>query len=418
MATIKKRVGKKLPGQKPKVSYQARVRRLDYPTETMTFDTKQEAQDWASGLEDRMVQSRHVVDKNSRRVTLEQVIKEYLKLRVPSLKGHQPRYETLDWKKRPLAKRIIGSITVADVIDWIDERLEDQVGLYQRDRFGKLVLDQDGSPKPGKNPRPIKPKTVINELRRLSAIFSWAHSELEMHALVNPVQLVPEARMPKAKGRDRRLKRGELRQILMAAKQDDLPLIGRIVEFAVETACRRAEIAKLRLRHYDADNCVVWVHDTNNDEDRDVGLSHRAKQILDQIIEERGLEDPDAKFFPVDPDEISRAFCLELLIGNAPFALCILRALLLREGAYLRLLPGTLPAPGLLGGCLDLLLRLGFVLEEKANSPVQDGRAHRKVSIVLSGWTAVAVGVDAALEVELAKRLQGCIRAIRADPVG
>lgn len=298
MATFTKRSGK----------WHARVRRKGYPTECKAFDTKREAQDWAGGVEDRMAQNRYVIDKNSRRVTLERVIDEYLERRVPNLKGHQPKYETLDWKKRPLAKRVIGTITVADVIDWIDERLEDQVGLYQYDMFGKVIRDKAGNPKPGKNPRRIKPKTVLNELRRLSAIFSWAKSDLEMHALINPVKLIPEERMPKAKGRERRLKKGELRQILRAAKQDEIAHIGLIIEFAIETACRRAEIAKLKLRNYDPENKVIWVLDTKNDDDRDVGLSERAQEILEQVIEAQGLEAPDAKFFPLEPDEISRAF--------------------------------------------------------------------------------------------------------------
>jgi hypothetical protein len=69
-----------------------------------------------------------VVDKDSRRVTLEEVIDEYLKRRVPKLKGDQPRYETLKWKRRPLAKRIIGHITVADIIAWPPPRLAESVG--------------------------------------------------------------------------------------------------------------------------------------------------------------------------------------------------------------------------------------------------------------------------------------------------
>jgi integrase len=125
--------------------------------------------------------------------------------------------------------------------------------------------------------------------------------------------------MPKAKGRDRRLKKGELRQLLAAAKEDELPLVGVIIEFAIETACRRAEIAKLKLKNYDAAAHTLDVLGTKNGDDRRIGLSPRARQILDAIIKERGLTDPDARFFPVHPDEISRAFrrcCRMTVVGG------------------------------------------------------------------------------------------------------
>jgi len=303
MASITKRVSKT-----GRVTYQARARRRGYPLECKTFASRQEAKDWAAGVEGEMAQNRYLVDKDSRRVTLEEVIDEYLERRVPKLKGDQPKFQTLDWKKRPLAKRIIGTITAADVIEWMDKRLKEQVDVYQRDLRGRIKYGPTGRPLPNPKARQIAPKTVLNELRRLSAIFSWAQSVLEMHALVNPVKLIPSDLLPKARGRDRRLKKGELEQLLAAAKHDEQPLIGPIILFAIETACRRGEIAKLRLRDYNADAQTLDVRGTKNGDDRTIGLSPRAIQILEAIIQERGLTDPDAFFFLLMPDEISFAF--------------------------------------------------------------------------------------------------------------
>ncbi len=303
MASITKRVSKT-----GKVSYQARARRKGYPLECKTFDTRQEAKDWAAGVEGLMAQNAYVVDKDSRRVTLEEVLDEYLKRQVPKLKGRQPYYEVLEWKRRPLAKRIIGHITVADIIAWVDERLNERVGLHRRNMRGQIIYSRDGKPLPGRRPRKIRPKTVLNEFTRLSAVFTWAQTELEMHALVNPCKLVPDGRRPKARGRDRRLKKGELKQILAAAKHDEMALIGPITEFAVETACRRAEIAKLKLKDYDRDAHTLAVRGTKNGDDRDIGLSPRARQILEQIIAERVLTEPDTLLLPVMPDDITHAF--------------------------------------------------------------------------------------------------------------
>src|SRR5690606_11189385 len=77
---------------------------------------------------------------------------------------------------------------------------------------------------------------------------------------------------------------------------------------------------------------------------------------------------------------------------------------------------GAPPALCLLVGNLDRLLDLRFVLAEEPNSLVHDGRPHRNISMNLARGTAITVGVDTALEIELAKRLQGCFGTIRAHP--
>ena len=59
------------------------MRRRRYPLECKSFDTSQEAKDWAGGVEGLMAQNAYVVDKDSRRVTLEEVIDAYLERRVP-----------------------------------------------------------------------------------------------------------------------------------------------------------------------------------------------------------------------------------------------------------------------------------------------------------------------------------------------
>jgi integrase len=129
-----------------------------------------------------------------------------------------------------------------------------------------------------------------------------------MPALVNPIALLPTNSRPKGNERDRRLEPGELRRLVKAAEQDELPLIGPIIEFAVETACRRREITRFRLRDYDRRMRTLKVRDTKNGEDRVIGLSSKARAILDRIIEERGLTDLDDRFFPVTPNEITWAF--------------------------------------------------------------------------------------------------------------
>jgi len=171
---------------------------------------------------------------------------------------------------------------------------------------GQLIHER-GKPVRGK-PRPIAKKTVLNELTRLSAMFTWAKTEFRMPALVNPIALMPRSSRPKGNKRKRRLEPGELRRLVKVAEQDELPLIGPIVEFAVETACRRREITRLRLRDYDRRMRTLKIRETKNGEDRVIGLSSKARAILDRINEERRLTDPEDRFFAVTPNEITWAF--------------------------------------------------------------------------------------------------------------
>lgn len=306
MATFTKRNGK----------WHVRIRRKGYPVQCGVFDSKREAEDWAGGVESQMAKRLHIVDKRSHVLTLGKVIDAYIATVIDAyadkppaerrLKGHQPRYEALFWGRQDLAARIIGSISPDDVAAWMDDRLEDMVDVYKRDRFGKVVYER-GRPVSGR-PRPIAKKTVLNELTRLSAIFTWARTEYRMPALVNPIALMPRSSRPKGKERDRRLAPGELRRLVKAAEQDELPLIGPIIEFAVETACRRREITRIRLRDYDQRMRTLKIRETKNGEDRVIGLSRKARGLLDRIVNERGLTDPDARFFPVKPNEITWAF--------------------------------------------------------------------------------------------------------------
>src|SRR3546814_10936125 len=112
----------------------------------------------------------------------------------------------------------------------MEDRLEDEVDVYKRDMKGQVIYER-GKPVRGK-PRRIAKKTVLNELTRLSAIFTWARTEYKMPALVNPIALIPSNRRPKPNERDRRLEPGELHRLVKAAEQDELPLIGPIIEFA------------------------------------------------------------------------------------------------------------------------------------------------------------------------------------------
>jgi integrase len=93
--------------------------------------------------------------------------------------------------------------------------------------------------------------------------------------LVNPVSQIRKPKLPK--GRDRRLLPGELDRIVSASES---PVLSSIVQFALETAMRRSEIAGMTWGQVDLKRRTVTLLETKNGEKRIVPLSSEAVRIL------------------------------------------------------------------------------------------------------------------------------------------
>ena len=119
-----------------------------------------------------------------------------------------------------------------------------------------------------------------------------------MGGLVNPVSQIRKPKLPK--GRDRRLLPGELDRIISASES---PALSSIVQFALETAMRRSEIAGMTWDRVDLKKKTVSLHDTKNGEKRIVPLSPEAVRILSGIP--RRL---DGEVWGMEPDSITQAF--------------------------------------------------------------------------------------------------------------
>ena len=144
----------------------------------------------------------------------------------------------------------------------------------------------------------ISPNTVLLDLALLSHLFTIAFKEWGMTGLVNPVQQVRKPKLPK--GRDRRLKPGELERILEASGSS---LLGRIVGLALETGMRRSEIAGMTWNQLDLKKKTVTLPETKNGEKRIVPLSSEAVRILSDLP--RRI---DGKIWGVEEQSITRAF--------------------------------------------------------------------------------------------------------------
>ncbi|WP_291511649.1 site-specific integrase [Acidithiobacillus sp.] len=233
------------------IGYQVHVRKRGYPTQTKTFRRKRDAEAWARLIESEMERGLWRDRSESESTTLEECIQRYLAEVTPGKKnGHPEELRLRQWLRRPIAKRFMSAIRGRDVAE--------------------TIKDMEGEGKSG--------NTIRLHLAVLSHLFKVARTEWGMEAISNPVEAVRKPKLPQ--GRERRLIVDEEARLLEACRQDENPDILSIVQFAIETAMRRAEICGLRWENVNLAGRVALLPDTKNGNARRVPLSSAAVAVL------------------------------------------------------------------------------------------------------------------------------------------
>ena len=111
--------------------WRAEVRRRGYKPVYHTFDTKQQAQQWARCIEGEMDAGSFVDRTQAERTTLAQALERYLKEIVPEKRHpYQEQRRVARWLEHPLAFRTLASLRGADFARHRDERRADgQAGV-------------------------------------------------------------------------------------------------------------------------------------------------------------------------------------------------------------------------------------------------------------------------------------------------
>ena len=291
MATIRKR------GQ---YQWEAQVRRRGYPAQSKTFNTKAEAEAWASMIESEMSRGVWVSRAEAETTTFYEALTRYEEEVSATKKGAGPESSVLKTlRDTDLARRPLASIRSADVARLRDEWLK----VY-------------------------RPATVLRRLAVASHVFSIARKEWGMESLSNPVELVRKPQPENARTRrittgvvpadspgednaasDRGAQDGELERIVSASGSELLP---SIIWLAVETAMRRGEIVALQWEYVDLKRRVAHLPATKNGSARDVPLSSRAVSVLQALKNTRdgasGAEGESGRVFKIRSDAVTRAF--------------------------------------------------------------------------------------------------------------
>lgn len=272
MASIRKRGA---------LQWEARVRRAGYPLQSVTCESRAQAEAWARSIEAEMDRGVFVSRAEAERTTLGEALERYAREFTPSKKGASIELRRIAaWKRHNLSQRTLASLRSTDFAYFIAERQAQGIGA----------------------------NTIRLELALISHLLAIARTVWGMESLGNPVNTARAARPKVPRGRDRRLLPGEEPRLMAAthafeASRTTAGPIASLIGFALETGMRRGELGAMRWDHLERDKHVLRVPESKNDEPRRVPLSNRAMQILTALP--RRL---DGQVWGIRNDSITQAF--------------------------------------------------------------------------------------------------------------
>lgn len=236
-------------------SWRAKVRRAGLPPIVRTFDTKTEAQRWATNIEAQADTGILQDQLSADAVTLHDALARYARDVTPSKKGARQEASRIKrWQRHELAGLPLGQIRASHLASWRDTRL-----------------------KAG-----TSPTTIRTDLALISHLYTTARKEWSI-PVTNPCA---DVRLPApARGRDRRLEGDEEKRLLEACRPypdengksvTQTPWLAPAVELAIATAMRLGELVSLKWQDVDWQARTAFLRDTKNGDVRRVPLSKAA----------------------------------------------------------------------------------------------------------------------------------------------
>ena len=153
--------------------------------------------------------------------------------------------------------------------------------------------------------REIAPASVLRDLQLLSHVIEIGRREWGLSLPKNPVKAI---RKPTA--RDRRLRQDEAeeKRLLEACRTFSNQWFPPDVKFAIETEMRRGEKLSLSWKDVHLDRRYVHLRDTKNGDTRDVPLSPKTIDILQQLRHQKGISNEMDVVFPIHFEALKSAW--------------------------------------------------------------------------------------------------------------
>ena len=227
-----------------------RVRKHGQPSQSKTFNFKQDAHKWAVMIERELDQGLlGCVDKS---VTLGDLLKRYLK----EVTSHKKSCDKEAWRVKALLKRSISGVSLSNLNSAI-------ISSY---KYSRLT---DGA------------RTTRYDLALIRHCLEFARLEWGYYLPTNPVDLVSKPKLNKP--RDRRVGKEDIETLMHALRNTKVTYLKPLILIAIETGLRQGELVKLMWNDVDLDSRLLKVKDTKNGEDRVVPLSNKSLSILQSL---------------------------------------------------------------------------------------------------------------------------------------
>ena len=239
-----------------RTSYQVKVRMKGHPPQSATFTRLTDARTWAQDIESDIRHGRHFKTIESKRHTLGELIERYRIGVLPSKKDAAQQARQLAWWQNRLGAKLLSD-------------LDAPILAEQRDILAS-----------GTDRNPAKPRTnatVNRYLAALSHVFSVA---LREYGWVedNPLRKVSKGK--ESSGRVRFLSDAERERLLAACRDSGNPDLYLAVVLSLATGARRMEILGLRWPQVDLARSVITLLETKNGERRVLPVGDIVKELL------------------------------------------------------------------------------------------------------------------------------------------
>ena len=227
--------------------WQVQIRRKGHKL-SKTFFYKQDAEIWARKTESEIDRGIYINTSEAERMTLGELIEQYEKDVLPTLKAKSQEKSRLKIIKLELGNQIIATITTNEIIKYRNTRL-------------KTIADN----------------SVNREVTTIKRLLSFANDDCKI-TLPNGIPLVKKIKVDDA--RERRVSDTEINSI---CSNTESPELEYIVKLALYTAMRRGEISNLKRENIDLTVPSAVVKDTKNSKNKTVPLMPEAATLLKSL---------------------------------------------------------------------------------------------------------------------------------------
>lgn len=255
MATIRERTN-----SKGEAVYHVQVRLKGRPTQTATFRRLTDARRWTQRVESDLREGRHFPGTAAKKHTVDDLIGRYHKTVLPYKRYSTTRNQVkqLDWWQQRIGHLRLADVTPALLSGERDELLQTR-----------------------------SPATVTRYMAVLGHAFTIAMKEWQW-VEDTPFRRVSTPKEPR--GRVRFLSDEERARLLGICKASSSPYLYTIVLMALSTGARKGELLNLRWPDIDLNQGRIIIHDTKNDERRNVPLTGLVLELMHEYAKVRRID--------------------------------------------------------------------------------------------------------------------------------